>query len=137
MEPDRLLQENKEYKEKVQELEQKLFEVLEQVVNNSKNKFRGDINLKRLNIKLINYVKDIRKDTSDIDLYDLDRHLDLLDLIVQENDEISNKKPNKNNNNNKKDKKPKKKSKDKPKKKSKDKPKKKSKDKKGGKETFY
>ena len=137
MEPDRLFQENQEYKEKVQELEQKLFEVLEQVVNNSKNKFRGDINLKRLNIKLINYVKDIRKDTSDIDLYDLDRHLDLLDLIVQENDEISNKKPNKNNNNNKKGKKPKKKSKDKPKKKSKDKPKKKSKDKKGGKETFY
>ena len=96
---EKILEENQEYKEKVKELENKLFTLLEDSVS----KIKGNVNLKKLNIKLIDYVKDVRKDVDDIDLFDVDRHLDLLDNVFEDKDE--DKKPKKKTNKDKKSKK--------------------------------
>ena len=58
-------------------------------MSKTKNTFKGSTDVKKMNVKLIDYIKNMRKKVEDIDY-------DLLDELLKENNNIM-KKPNKTN----------------------------------------
>jgi hypothetical protein len=78
LDPEKLIHENGEYRHTVKELEQKLFDIAEDKTINSKNSFKGATDLKKMNAKLIDYIKNMRKEVDGIDF-------DLIDDLLIEN----------------------------------------------------
>ena len=85
--PDKLEQENKENKEKIKYLESKVFEILIQFINNQKSqksqKSKG-VNLRNLNSKLLQYIKELKGDDSDISLMNTEKYIEILESLDSE-----------------------------------------------------
>ena len=82
--PDKLEQENKENKEKIKYLESKVFEILIQFINNQKSQKSKGVNLRNLNSKLLQYIKELKGDDSDISLMNTEKYIEILESLDSE-----------------------------------------------------
>jgi len=88
--PGKLERENKENKDRIKYLEDKVFNILSQVISNNGRSSKSKSSLRRINSKLLGYVNEMRGEDSDISLVNTEKYVSILEAIDNEDDKKRN-----------------------------------------------
>ena len=88
--PGKLERENKENTDRIKYLEDKVFNILSQVISNNGRSSKSKSSLRRINSKLLGYVNEMRGEDSDISLVNTEKYVSILEAIDNEGDKKRN-----------------------------------------------